>query len=74
MALVSVSGKSFYVDRMGQGTPSVVFDAALGASSLSWALVQPSVALETLSLSYDRAGLGRSEAWPDAAIRFPHRG
>ncbi len=52
------------VRRAGTGGPAVIFDAALGASSLSWALVQPEIARETLTVSYDRAGLGGSAAGP----------
>ena len=46
----------------GEGTPAVIFDAAIAASSLSWARVQPEVARFTRTCSYDRAGL----AWSDA--------
>jgi pimeloyl-ACP methyl ester carboxylesterase len=42
----------------------VVFDAALGASSLSWSLVQPAVAQITTACAYDRAGFGWSEGGP----------
>lgn len=42
----------------------MIFDAALGASSLSWSLVQPIVARVTQTCSYDRAGFGWSEAGP----------
>jgi pimeloyl-ACP methyl ester carboxylesterase len=49
---------------LGQGSPAVVFDAALGASSLSWTLVQPGVARLTRTCTYDRAGFGWSEAGP----------
>jgi pimeloyl-ACP methyl ester carboxylesterase len=42
----------------------VVFDAALGASSLSWSLVLPRVAAVTRACSYDRAGFGWSEPGP----------
>ena len=48
----------------GEGTPAVVFDAALGASSLSWSLVQPAIARMTCACAYDRAGLGWSDAGP----------
>jgi pimeloyl-ACP methyl ester carboxylesterase len=41
-----------------------VFDAALGASSLSWSLVQPGIARLTRACAYDRAGFGWSEAGP----------
>lgn len=42
----------------------MILDAALGASSLSWALVQPEVAQFTRVCSYDRAGFGWSDAGP----------
>lgn len=42
----------------------MVFDAALGASSLSWSLVQPEVARFTQACAYDRAGFGWSDPGP----------
>jgi len=48
----------------GDGTPAVIFDAALGGSSLSWSLVQPGVARVTRACAYDRAGFGWSDAGP----------
>ncbi|HTI44142.1 MAG TPA: alpha/beta hydrolase [Vicinamibacterales bacterium] len=42
----------------------MVFDSALGGSSLSWSLVQPFVARTTRACSYDRAGFGWSDAGP----------
>ena len=44
--------------------PTVVFDAALGASSLSWSLVHPRVAGFAQACVYDRAGFGWSDAGP----------
>lgn len=44
--------------------PTVIFEAALGGSSLSWLLVQGTVARYAPTLAYDRAGLGYSEAGP----------
>jgi pimeloyl-ACP methyl ester carboxylesterase len=41
-----------------------VLDAALGASSLSWSLVQPELARLSRVCSYDRAGFGWSDAGP----------
>jgi pimeloyl-ACP methyl ester carboxylesterase len=52
------------VHSQGEGSPTVVFDAALGGSSLSWSLVQPRVAAVTRACSYDRAGFGWSDAGP----------
>jgi pimeloyl-ACP methyl ester carboxylesterase len=53
-----------HVRCSGEGTPAVVFDAALGASSLSWSLVQPAIARITRACTYDRAGFGWSDAGP----------
>ena len=62
--LVDVGGHRLHIRCAGDGTPAVVFDAALGASSLSWSLVQPAVARVTRACSYDRAGFGWSDAGP----------
>lgn len=42
----------------------MVFDAALGATALSWALVQPGAASFARTCVYDRAGLGWSDRGP----------
>jgi pimeloyl-ACP methyl ester carboxylesterase len=49
----------------GEGTPPVVLEAGISASSLSWSHVQPRVAAFTRTHSYDRAGL----AWSDPCVR-----
>ncbi len=51
-----------HLHEQGQGTPTVVLESGIGASSLSWALVQPEIAKLTRVISYDRAGLGWSES------------
>jgi len=62
--LIDVGTHRLHIHCTGAGTPAVIFDAALGASSLSWSLVQPRVAEFTRACSYDRAGFGFSEAGP----------
>jgi pimeloyl-ACP methyl ester carboxylesterase len=62
--LVDVGGFKLHVKCEGSGTPSVVFDAALGGSSISWAWVQPEIARTNRTCSYDRAGYGWSEPGP----------
>jgi pimeloyl-ACP methyl ester carboxylesterase len=62
--LVSIGTHRLHIRCDGDGAPTVVFDAALGGSSLSWSLVQPAVARLTRACSYDRAGFGWSEAGP----------
>ena len=69
--LIDVGGFRLHVNDAGHGSPTVVFDAALGGSSLSWCVVQPEVAAWTRACSYDRAGLGWSDAgpWPRTVAR-----
>jgi pimeloyl-ACP methyl ester carboxylesterase len=62
--LIDAGGHRLHVTCAGTGSPAVIFDAALGASSLSWCHVQPGVARVTTACAYDRAGLGWSEAGP----------
>lgn len=62
--LVDVGGFRLHINGAGQGSPSVIFDAALGGSSLSWSLVQGEVARFTRACSYDRAGFGWSDPGP----------
>jgi pimeloyl-ACP methyl ester carboxylesterase len=62
--LIDVGTHRLHLRCEGDGTPSVIFDAALGASSLSWSLVQPAVARCTRTCAYDRAGFGWSAPGP----------
>jgi pimeloyl-ACP methyl ester carboxylesterase len=59
--LVEVAGTRLHIYEAGEGSPTVVFDAALGGSCLSWAHVQAQVARFTRTCSYDRAGMGWSD-------------
>jgi pimeloyl-ACP methyl ester carboxylesterase len=61
---VDVGGFRLHLNCAGSGAPAVVLDAALGASSVSWSLVQPRLAEVTRVCSYDRAGFGWSDAGP----------
>ena len=62
--LVDIGGYSLHLDCRGKGTPTVVMDAGLGASSLDWILVQPELARTTRVCTYDRAGMGSSDPGP----------
>jgi pimeloyl-ACP methyl ester carboxylesterase len=63
--LVDVGGFRLHLDARGAaGGPTVVFEAALGGSSISWTLVQDEVARFARACSYDRAGFGWSDAGP----------
>ncbi|MCE0451495.1 alpha/beta fold hydrolase [Brevibacillus sp. AF8] len=50
------------------GTPSVIFLAGMGDSGETWKIVQDRISQEASTLSYDRAGIGRSPA-PEVVSR-----
>lgn len=60
--LVDAGGHQLHIHCTGKGSPTVVLEAAAGSMSAAWAWVQPDVARITRVCSYDRAGLGWSEA------------
>jgi pimeloyl-ACP methyl ester carboxylesterase len=60
-AFVDVGGHRLHVTCSGNGSPVVLLESGIAASSLSWAIVQPGVAAFTRVCSYDRAGLAWSE-------------
>ena len=62
--LVDVGGYQLHINCIGQGSPTVILDAAGGNSSASWGLVQPELARSTHVCSYDRAGMGWSKRGP----------
>lgn len=62
--MVDIGGFRLHLNCSGSGAPAVVLDAALGGSSISWSLVQPVISTRTRVCSYDRAGLGWSDAGP----------
>ena len=62
--LVDVGGCRLHIHALGERRPAVVFDAALGGSSISWTFVHPPVAAFARSVAYDRAGFGWSDAGP----------
>jgi len=59
--LIRWGERSMHICTTGGGTPAVVFESGMGASSLSWAEIQPDVAQFTRAVSYDRAGHGWSD-------------
>ena len=63
--LVDVGGYRLHINCTGAGSPTVVIDAGWGDWSASWSSwVQPEVAKTTRVCTYDRAGMGYSEAGP----------
>jgi len=59
--LIDVGGHRLHAICRGSGTPLVLLESGIAASSLSWAIVQPGIAALTRVCAYDRAGL----AWSD---------
>jgi pimeloyl-ACP methyl ester carboxylesterase len=71
--LVDVGGHRLHINCTGTGSLTVVIEAGLGDWSTSWAgAVQPEVAKTTRVCTYDRAGLGWSDAssFPSDAAQF----
>jgi pimeloyl-ACP methyl ester carboxylesterase len=62
--LVDVGGYRLHINCTGTGSPTVVIDAGWGDWSTAWGFVQPEVAKTTRVCTYDRAGMGWSEAGP----------
>ena len=60
--LVDVGGHQLHLYCTGEGTPTVVLEAPAAGLSAAWGWIQPQVAETTRVCSYDRAGLGWSEA------------
>jgi pimeloyl-ACP methyl ester carboxylesterase len=59
-----VGGYKMHIHCTGEGGPTVVLDSGLGDSYVSWRKVQPEIAKLVRVCSYDRAGLGYSDASP----------
>ncbi len=62
--MVDVGGYRLHINCTGSGKPTVVVESGWGDSSAAWGWVQPEVARTTRICSYDRAGMGWSEASP----------
>jgi pimeloyl-ACP methyl ester carboxylesterase len=61
--MVDTGGRQLHIDVRGQGrpgAPTVVLEAGIAASSISWSLVQDRIAEFATVVSYDRAGFGWS--------------
>jgi pimeloyl-ACP methyl ester carboxylesterase len=61
--LVDIGGCKMRIYCTGEG-PTVILDAGMGDSFISWHKVQPEIAKFTRVCSYDRAGIGYSDSSP----------
>jgi pimeloyl-ACP methyl ester carboxylesterase len=64
--LTNVGEYNMHIYCTGEGSPTVILEAGLNDFYVAWSKVQPEVAKATRVCSYDRAGLGWSEASPYA--------
>jgi pimeloyl-ACP methyl ester carboxylesterase len=62
---VDVGGYRLHINCTGEGSPTVVVESGWGDFSATWGWVQPEVAKTTRICTYDRAGMGWSEASPE---------
>lgn len=63
---VDIDGKQQRIFTKGEGRPAVLFVTGLGTDLRDFYKIQVEIAKTTGTLSYDRAGLGRSEALDNA--------
>jgi pimeloyl-ACP methyl ester carboxylesterase len=54
-------GHRIHIYALGQGTPAVIFESGIAATSLNWRCVQETVGERILAVAYDRRGLGWSD-------------
>jgi pimeloyl-ACP methyl ester carboxylesterase len=62
---VDVGGHRLHLVCRGSGSPVVLLESGIAASSVSWGLIQPQIAEFTAVCAYDRAGF----AWSDEPSR-----
>src|SRR5215213_12041034 len=63
--MVDVNGHLMHINCMGEGSPTVILEAANLGMSAHWVRVQQQLTKSTRVCSYDRAGMGWSEPSPE---------
>lgn len=61
--LIDIGGLHLHFVEAGQGSPAVIFESGIAASSLNWTAIRSETARFTRACAYDRAWLG----WSDPA-------
>lgn len=61
---IDIGGYRLHVRCMGQGTPTVIFEAGLGEDLSTWDQVQPEIAHFSQACAYDRANVTPSDKRP----------
>jgi pimeloyl-ACP methyl ester carboxylesterase len=62
--LVDIEGHRLHIYCTGQGSPTVILEAAADMMAADWGWIQPEIAKKTRVCAYDRAGMGWSESGP----------
>ena len=60
-SMIDVGGRKLHCCVYGSGSPTVVLVSGLEAPQVYWNPVIPDLAAKTTVLTYDRAGIGKSE-------------
>jgi pimeloyl-ACP methyl ester carboxylesterase len=63
--MVDVGNHSLHINCVGEGSPTVILEAANLGMSAHWVRVQQQLAQTTRVCAYDRAGMGWSEPGPE---------
>ncbi|MEK6287158.1 MAG: alpha/beta hydrolase [Acidobacteriota bacterium] len=66
-SMIDLGSRKLYINCSGEaviGSPTVVLEAGLNASSETWSNIQPEIAKFTRVCSYDRAGMRKSDPSP----------
>ena len=59
-ALIKIKNRTVHVHQLGAGSPPIILEAGIAASSLNWSILQPQLARFAATYSYDRPGFGWS--------------
>jgi pimeloyl-ACP methyl ester carboxylesterase len=59
--MIDVGGRSLHCFVYGKGSPTVALVSGFGAPQTYWNPIVPELAAQTTILTYDRAGIGKSE-------------
>lgn len=63
--MIDVGGYELHIYCEGQGSPTIILDAANQGEVSNWAWIQPELAKSVRTCAYDRAGWGWSDASPE---------
>jgi hypothetical protein len=62
--MYQVNGYLMRMQCTGQSSPTIVLESGAGNDGLTWAGIQPKLAMHTQVCSHDRAGMGWSDSVP----------